>query len=94
MSWSFGGNVAAGDDVRAVLSLARDSLSDMNSDAPVERDQQIDAAIAAVAELIPAVGGAARVYLSGHANPGHKDREGYSPETITVNLVAVAPAAE
>ena len=56
-------------------------------------DEQFEAALdmARIALLRGIVGeGLVNVSLSGHANPGHKPRRGWSNDTVTVNVTSAA----
>ncbi len=57
-------------------------------------DEQVSAAIDAVEALLSSgvVGteGDVHLTLSGHANPGHKPREGYANDFLAVNVASAA----
>ena len=87
MSWSTStGTVPVAKDE---LALKEPILSDV---VEAEQAEQFEAAQEAARLLIRAVGREGDevvVTLNGHANPGHGPREGWSNETITVQVTAV-----
>lgn len=63
----------------------------LNDEVDQEQTEQIDVAIAAAKLLAGAVGRPGDevfVSISGHANPGHAPKEGWSNETVTVSVTA------
>lgn len=58
-------------------------------------DEQFDAALGAAKALLPTVGeGLVNVILSGHANPGHRPRQGWANDTVHVTVTSVVQPAE
>lgn len=92
MSWSTSGEVAK---TRLAEDLPEPYFSDDEEVRPAQ-DQQFFRAMQAAEQLVQAVGqDDVKVYvsLSGHANPHHGSREGYSEECITVSVsVASKPS--
>lgn len=95
MSWSIS-TVLAGENADVLSANAIDELSGIdrtnigNADCAKERDEQIEAAIRAVSQLLVEGGfnnaEEISVSMSGHANPEHSTRSGWSNESITVTL--------
>lgn len=84
MSWFYSTVIEAGSDLDA-----EDIQTKIREQNPDGLDQ-LDAAIMA-AELLmdsPSLGDAKEYYvsMSGHANPGHKPREGWANDAITVSV--------
>lgn len=95
MSWSIS-TVLEGEDADVLSTNAIDELSAIdrtnigNSDCIKERDEQIEAAIYVTSQLLAAGGfnnaKEVSVSISGHANPEHNTRSGWSNESITVTV--------
>lgn len=85
MSWSVSGTVAKS---RLNVDLGEPSFADDEEVRPAQ-DEQYYRAMRAAEHLIEAVGRPDQkvaVTLSGHANPNHGEREGYSLEYVTVSV--------
>lgn len=104
MSWSLGPAILeVGNDELNTTALTdqREQWSNANQHAEGEALEQIQQAQETALAIVRSgvVGGAGarvRFQASGHANPGHSPREGYSNDTVNLHLaqesVAEAPA--
>jgi hypothetical protein len=103
MSWSISTTlerkdtaIDAAKEVDKLRALDRSSAG--NQQCESERDEQIEAAIAAAFQLFahPVFANAAEigVSLSGHANPEHKTQSGWSNESINVSVFVKSYRAE
>jgi len=95
MSWSFSAKIEEGEDVAQTLADAMESnFENMQSaDAQEEMQSQANAAIDAVVALVGAEVLGPPPYtlnLSGHANPGFEDREGFSKNTVSIYVSQVS----
>lgn len=87
MSWSMSKKVAGVSE-----------LDGWRPDYPVEPEavEQIDAAVATAKAIVAGgtIGGEGKLFfvsLSGHANPGHEPRSGWSNDCITVSVSQASP---
>ena len=84
MSWSYSTTIEAGADFD--FDAIKEVVTAQNPDGL----DQIDAAMTAVHLLMQdnSFGDVEEFYvlMAGHANPGHKPREGWAKETITVSV--------
>lgn len=95
MSWSIY-KVLEGENADVFSTNAIDELEAVdrtnigNQNCVKERDEQIEAAIRAVSQLLLEGGFAnakeINVSISGHANPEHKTASGWSNEAINISL--------
>lgn len=105
MSWSIWSVPlpAAGAPTRDTMALVLQVVNATAEDSPTykaqfERPEVKDQVVAACAMLDEAVASGAvgdgpfTANLSGHANPGHQRQGDYGSDSITVTLVAAAPA--
>lgn len=76
---------------RADNWAARTSMSEEERDAFTEHVEGITHALEAMASWMGSEDQELRCVVTGHANPGHKPREGYSDEHITISI-GVLPA--
>lgn len=84
MSWSYSTTMDAGADFN--LDAIKEAVTAQNPDGL----DQINVAMTAVHLLMQdaSLGDATEFYvsMSGHANPGHKPREGWANDAITVSV--------
>jgi hypothetical protein len=95
MSWSFSVPVgpAGASEFReraeAVAETYMTSYTASDEEKAAMREsiqESIDVAVSLLPMVQPDLGGQAGAFLSGHANPGHRPRSGYSNDTITVTV--------
>lgn len=85
MSWS--ASVIAVEQLELEAKLSSALQIAANSDAEAEAKEQAHVAIAVAVALAKTTGSkAVNVSLSGHANPSHEPREGYSNDFVSVSV--------
>lgn len=97
MSWKV---TLADIDPAKLGGLAHDAYADFKArysdvdEVSPAMDEQFDAALAAASSGMARVVGAGNinVTLSGHANPGHKPREGWANDYVSVHVSSVVRA--
>ena len=94
MSWSFGVTQVDKNTVDEALNSAAEThvVNAMRGDSGPEMSEQMEQAVYAVVAIVTSgvLGeGPFSVSLSGHANPGHKPREGWADDAISINLMAL-----
>lgn len=84
MSWSYSTTIESGADFD--LDAIKKVVAEQNPDGL----DQVGIAVEAAETLMssPSLGDAEEFYISmtGHANPGHKPREGWANDAITVSV--------
>jgi hypothetical protein len=91
MSWSTSASNVPADEVRERLTALEVPSGPSEQD---EMKAQLRAAVAAAVSIVESgvVGaGPFSFSLSGHAEPGHEDRPGYSSDVVYLNVVRNKP---
>jgi nicotinamide mononucleotide (NMN) deamidase PncC len=96
MSWSFAVTLTDARDVYLVVERAAEeyfkSRTEEGVTEMVEQAQECAAAVESIVSTgLVGLEGPWRANLSGHANPGHKRREGWGNDSISISVMQVNP---
>jgi hypothetical protein len=103
MSWSIGATLN-NDGAELLAQNALNALNEMdrtnigNQDCVEERDQQIDAGIRAISQLLDEAifehAEEISIFMTGHANKDHKKASGWSNDSISISITVQSYKAE
>lgn len=95
MSWTISITKAIRQNAAEIIDAAQ---AVGNEDCPQEREEQVIIAKSVALQIVESdalfsgdPGDMFNISLYGHANPEHKNHEGYSNDTITINIYRAAP---
>ena len=99
MSYSFSLDVTEGTEHAAIIDAVSSKgiavIETLSDPTRPEMDEHVYAAASAVAGIIGAGcfgrGRTVNVYISGHAEPDHEKRDGWSQDAMTITLSQVQP---